>query len=468
MRFLILLLLNFSVQAQELTHHALYNSINRYHPKLLENLLQIVESEGKVQENKGEFDTKLSLKNSSRTSGYYTGDYNEAIVTQPIGALNSQIYTGYKKGTDTLPIYEQQYLTGQGGRHLIGGEVNLFRNSEIYKNSVTVLNSKMDLEKSKILYDLVRIDVLQNAMSKYWDWLAKGKKLESYKSLLRLAEKRQQALETQISHGDLPKFYAIENKQYILQRQNQVQDAQNQFAISSYELSLYFRNANGEIILINENNLPNNMPNVFQTIMFEKNFEYAKKVNPSLKLFQIAKKQLENELKIAKAQQLPKASISGALYKDTGSRPESKQKSVVKVGVNFEMPLQRRKGKGEEIQIESKKKQITQKEILLENTIFINLQSINNTIDSYTTMWHNAEEEFKIASKLVEFEKESVKHGNSNFFTLNLREQSQFHAQVKSIEFHAQLNKAYIDYFTILMAIDELFKKNDEGASPVS
>jgi hypothetical protein len=77
-------------------------------------------------------------------------------------------------------------------------------------------------------------------------------------------------------------------------------------------------------------------------------------------------------------------------------------------------------------------------------------------------MWHNAEEEFKIASKLVEFEKESVKHGNSNFFTLNLREQSQFHAQVKSIEFHAQLNQAYINYFTILMAIDELFKKNDD------
>lgn len=443
-----------------LTHHNLYHSITRYHPKLVENLLKISENEGVLQENEGSFDTKLTIKNNSRVQGYYTGDYTEALLSKPINGLNSEIYGGYKKGTQTLPSYEGNYLTGEKGRYLLGGEINLFRNSDIYKNSVKTLNSEIDINGSKILYDLQKIDILQIALYKYWEWIAKGMKMKIYKELLELAEKRQNALEIQVSHGDIPKSYIIENRQYILQRKNQFQEAYNQFVVSSNELSLYYRDSNGETIPITEENLPTKMPNIQTNINIETDFTKIQDVNPSLKLFQIEKTKLENELKIAKSTQLPKVSISGEFYKDQGNRDITKQESVAKVGVNFSMPIERRQGKGKEFQIESKKNQITQKEIMLKNTIFAQLNSIQSNVQSFSIMLKNAIEEVEIASQLVALEKESIKQGNSNFFTLNLREQSWYYAQVKTIEMQSELNKSYIAYHALLMEIDNIFKES--------
>ncbi len=455
--FLTILLLTSSVKAKELSHRDIYNAVNNYHPKLLENLLKVEEYKGRIQESKGEFDTKFQANYFDRTSGYYTGTNLSATLSKPIGALNSKIYGGYKKGTNTQPIYDGQYLTGNDGRYVIGGEINIFRNSEIYQNSINVLKSKMDMKKIKILYDLTRIDVLKKALFSYWDWVAKGMKLQAYENLLQLAEARQVTMNTQVKHGDIAQYYAIENTQYIMQRRNQLQDAQNQFNIASYNLSIYLRNSNGEMVSVDKSNIPKKISSVYFPVNAKNDIQAAKQVNPSLKMLSIEIAKEENNIKIAKAKTLPKASLQGEYYQDMGTRPTSKQNARARIGIMFEMPLERRSGSGKIVQIQNKVRQIKQQAILIENTIFSNIQGGASTVQAFTTMWHNAEKEYKIASQLVSLERQSVDEGNSDFFTLNLREKSQFQAKVKAIEFHTNLNKAYIDYSALLMKIDTLF-----------
>lgn len=454
-------LLAFGVYANELTPRAIYDSVNNYHPKLLENLLKISEFEGKATARQGSFDTTLKGEYFNRASGYYDGDYLSTTISKPLASINSEVYGGYKRGTDTHPVYDGQYITGQGGRYVIGGEVNLFRNSKIYQDAIALTNSKMDVTKMQAMYNLIRIEVMEIALIKYWQWVAKGMQLKVYIELLELAKTRQGAIEKQVKHGDLANFYAIENQQYILQRTNTVREMQNQFDVASYELSLYFRDAVGEIIPIQEKNLPSQMPNIINHNMVENDGEYIKAINPALKVMAMELKQLENDLKIANAYKLPEASIGGEFYQDMGERDATRQKARARVGVNFKMPLERNKGKGMTVEIESKRQQIKAKKIMLANELVTELSAIKNTMSAYEEMWHNAESEFEIASKLVKFERENVKHGNSDFFTLNLREQSAFQARVKSIEYHAYVNVAHLRYHTILMKVDDLFPKND-------
>lgn len=460
------LLAVFSVAANELTPKAIYDSVNYYNPKLLENLLKISEYEGKQQAKQGAFDTSLKGEYFDRTKGYYTGGYLSTMLTKQISSLNMELYGGYRKGTGAHPLYEGYYLTGDEGRYIVGGEINLFRNSKVYQETVSLTNSKMDVKKMHVMYDLIRMEVIQIALTKYWEWVSKGLQLHAYRSLLDLANTRQRAIENQISHGDLAKFYAIENRQYILQRTTKVKEMQNQFDVASYQLSLYFRDAQGKMIPIAEKNLPKEMPNIATEINIENDVEHVKGVNPSLKAMKIELLQLENELKIAKAYKMPEAMLYGETYRDVGEGPSATyqpsvayRQSRAKVGVNFKMPLERNKGKGLVVEIESRKSQIRERQIMLENQIVTELLAIKNTVSSFEQMWYNAESEFDIASKLVEMERVNVKHGNSDFFTLNLREQSEFQAKVRSIEYHAFLNISKIKYHTLMMNTDELFPK---------
>ncbi|MDA0617462.1 MAG: TolC family protein [Proteobacteria bacterium] len=455
------LLLAFGVYANELTPRAIYDSVNNYHPKLLENLLKVSEFQGKATAKQGSFDTTLEGEYFNRTAGYYDGDYLSTAISKPLASINSELYGGYRRGMDSHPVYDGNYLTGEGGRYVVGGEVNLFRNSKIYQDAIALTNSKMDVQKMQAMYNLIRMEVMEVALTKYWEWVAKGMQLKVYIDLLELAKTRQKAIESQVKHGDIANFYAIENQQYILQRTNKVQEMQSQFDIVSYQLSLYFRNAVGEMIPVEEKNLPTEMPNIIYHNTIENDGEYIKVINPALKAMQIELEQLENELKVAKAFKLPEASIGGEFYQDMGERDVTRQQARARIGVNFKMPLERNKGKGMTVEIESKKQQIRARKIMMENQLNTELSSIKNTMIVYEKMWHNAESEFDIASKLVKFERENVKHGNSDFFTLNLREQSAFQARVKSIEYHAYLNISHLKYHTILMKIDDLFATNN-------
>lgn len=454
---LILFAFNFSSKAQKLTPQIIYNSVNNYHPALVQNLLKIEEMQGKNTEMQSNFDTNFNANYFKRTKGYYDGDYLSTSISKPISALNAEFYTGFENGSQGHPVYDGQYITGGDGRISFGGKINLFRNSKIYENTIKMLNSEMNVEKSQIYYEAKRIDLLQIALVKYWNWISAGMQMHAYGKLLELSQKRQKAIETQVKHGDIARFYSIENQQYLLQRQNQLQQAQNKFSLASFELSLYFRTQDGTPIKIFPHHLPEKIPNVFMAVNLESDIQTATNINPALKILTLDSSQIKNEIKVARSLHLPQASINGSFNEYHDPINKTQQEGRTKLGIEIKMPLERRKAKGSTANLSAKKQQIQQQAILIQNQLMATVQSNINNIKATKTLLENTKNEFEIASHLTFLEKESVKQGNSDFFTLNLREQSQFQAKVKSIIFECQLNQFYINHSSVLMNTDTLF-----------
>src|SRR5690606_27276196 len=75
-----------------------------------------------------------------------------------------------------------------------------------------------------------------------------------------IARERQEGFETRVQRGDVASIYLTENKQYILKREAQFNEAERQFALRAQALSLYLRDAEGGVIVPETEALPQDFP----------------------------------------------------------------------------------------------------------------------------------------------------------------------------------------------------------------
>ena len=129
-----------------------------------------------------------------------------------------------------------------------------------------------------------------------------------------------------------------------------------------------------------------------------------------------------------------------------GSGPQSRSQANNYVGLDFSIPIQQREARGKTAEYESKLKSLKYEEQLLEEKIKAELEQIKIQISSIMEMHQNLLEEAKLADLLENSDREKFKHGASNFFLVNLREQDTAASKAAVMEMYEKYQSALADY----------------------
>lgn len=432
----------------KLSDQEVIKSASKNYPKILSYYEKVTAAEGTALNSLGFFDIKLKQSYLDKSRGFYDGKISDTLLEKELGFMGAKVYGGYRKSFGDFADYEGGSRTNQGGEYRAGAKFSLLKDSLIDQNRLGVILSNLGIEESKIQLETIKREIERDATKAYWKWISYAKIFHIYDDLYRLSLKRQTQLEERLKKGDIAEIIVLENKKNILRRKSSLAKARQDFENAAIYLSLFWRNDHGNPTIPK----PNQVPEIHfslheiensQTI---RDLEIALSNRPELKILKIQKEQNNNQLKYSKNLFKPQLDVDLGASKDLGKGPISRSQSNNYVGVDFSIPLQQREARGKSAEYESKLKSIKYEQQLVEEKIKAELEQIKVQISSIIEIHQNLLEEAKLAELLENSEREKFKHGASNFFLVNLREQDTAASKALLIEIYEKYQSTLADY----------------------
>jgi hypothetical protein len=433
---------------KKLSHHEVIASANKNYPQILSYYEKVSAAEGSALGFLGFFDIKLKQSYADKSRGFYDGKTTDTLLEKELGFMGAKVYGGYRKSFGNFADYEGGSRTNEGGEYRAGARFSLLRDSSIDQNRLGVILANLGIQESKIQLETIKKEIERDATKAYWKWIASAKVFHIYEDLYQLSLKRQAQLEERLKKGDVAQIIVIENKKNILRRRSALAKARQDFENSAIYLSLFWRSDNGSPIIPE----PNLVPEIDFTLQEIKNsqatsdLETALTNRPELKIINIQKEQNSNQLKYSKNLFKPQLDVNLEASKDLGNGPSSRAQANNYAGLDFSVPLQQRQARGKTAEYESKLKSLKYEQQLLEEKIKAELKQIQIRISSIIEMHQYLFEEAKLADLLENSEREKFKHGASNFFLVNLREQDTAASKAAAIEMYEKYQSTLADY----------------------
>ena len=280
------------------------------------------------------------------------------------------------------------------------------------------------------------------AAEAYQKWVAAGLKLKIYQSLLALAQDRTNGIERQVQLGAKPSILLTENEANLVKRQAFVVEAQQDFRAAAVKLSLYYRDADGAPVVVDEARLPGDAT-ALGGMRTDPAFNLEGRPDFAIMLEEIDKATVR--LALARNDMRPRLDLSGEVAKDVG--PEglggaSRTPLEMIVGVTFKIPLQNRKASGKLAETQAKIDELTVKQRFLAEKIRAEVTQIGIEVETAGQLIGTTERELALAQRLASAERRRFDLGSSDFFLVNQREESETNAAVKLIEAQARVAAA--------------------------
>ncbi len=409
---------------EKITTNIVISSAEKFYPKILSSYEKVKATEGSYLASKGFFDIKLNQELYNKSRGYYDGKTYDINLEKELGFMGSKVYVGYRKSYGDFPIYDGNKITNNEGEYRIGGKVSLLKDRGIDSTRLGVLLAQLGVEESKIQLELMKRTIQRDAIKSYWRWVVSGKTYQIYKDLYDFSLTRQNQLEQRMAKGDVAQIIVEENKKNILRRKNALISSQQEFKKNAISLSLYLRDETGSPKIPEENNIPEVEQEIkAHKIDSSKDISDALLRRPEIKLIDIQKKQKEEQSKYAKNLLQPKLDLEFEASKDDGKGTLTKSQSENLVNLKFSSPLQFREAKGKIASYDAELRTISFEKQLLQDQIKNEIETILININSLAEIYKNLTKEAELAELLEKSEREKFKHGASNFFLVNLREQ---------------------------------------------
>lgn len=450
-----IILLNFgSVELAEaanekkLLHHEVTTSANKNYPQILSYYEKVSAAEGTALGSLGFFDIKLKQSYTDKSRGFYDGKTTDTLLEKELGFMGTKVYGGYRKSFGSFADYEGGSDTNDGGEYRAGARFSLLKDSSIDQNRLGVILAKLGVKESQIQLETIKKEIERDATKAYWKWISSAKIYHIYEDLYQLSLKRQAQLEEKLKKGDVAQIIVAENKKNILRRKSALAKARQDFENSAIYLSLFWRGENGTPIVPKQNQVPEIHFSLheIENSQIIQDLETALSNRPELRVLKIQKEQNSSQLKYAENLFKPQLDVDVGASKDLGNGLASRAQTNNYVGLDFSIPFQQRKARGKSAEYESKLKSLKYEQQLLEEKIKAELEQIKIQISSIVEMHNNLSEEAKLADLLENSEREKFKHGASNFFLVNLREQDTAASKAAAIEMYEKYQSTLADY----------------------
>ena len=427
-----------SVTSQPLLLSEIEQSVSSLYPPLLAALIERDIAAGRLQSAQGTFDFNVFAKAFGTPVGFYESRTVDTGFEQFLGLWGSTLLGGYRltKG-DRLPDYYRKIRTQEDGELHLGIKIPLLQNGRIDKRRAAIMKARYDAELADPLIQRQEIDFTRASAAAYFSWLAAGTKLKLAQKQLNLARDRADVLQKQVENGLIKKLVITDNRRLVVDRDIQTTRARRAFEAAALTLSLFHRDENMDPLINGVDRIPEKFPELVDPNGFNlmDDVRFALKFRPELKQVEIKLSKAGIDIEQARNEMLPSldASVFGA--QNFGEETfEDIEEFELEAMVEFRMPLQRREARGDRIVAESKQQQLFYEAQFARERIVTEVRNAHSALIAAYEQIEMAKMNVQLAQELQEAEKEMFNQGLSNFLSVQLREQSTFSAQMKSVE----------------------------------
>lgn len=443
------------VRSEELGLEEVLSSTRKHHPHILMNLYELEAVEGKVMEQESAFDTNLDMSSNQRGAGYYDGSFWDISLSKPLKVLNAKVYTGLRKSSGELPVYELENRTQDDGEARLGLQFSLWGNRDIDPKRLKLWNEEFNAKIQKNELKQVTLQLEAEAKLAFWKWQAAGRILDVYERLYMQATERNIALEKRVKRGDLAKIYLVENKQYMLKRKSLLIEGQQKLQYASLYLAFFYRDEKGKILIPKRQQLAKiiNVPKLFAGDRLEQDIKSAIKNSPYIYQLDLKLKQQQNELELGETLSKPTLDFKVEHSQDYGQVVDTLEEEEQKLMLQFNLPLERNLGRGRVQAAKAKIKRIEVEQRFTKNTFKLKMTTLFQAMLNEYQIIENSSEEVIAAKTLEKAENSKFKRGASDFFLVNIREQNTASAEVKLIKAKLSYYNNYIDYNIVMAGV---------------
>ena len=401
-----------NVVAGQLNLENVLQSVETCLPQIEMAIQQIEAADGKLLASMGKFDTVLSGESLSQPLGFYETYRNQLGVAQPLWG-GGEVYGTYRLGDGNFEPWYGERETDEGGELKAGFSIPLLKNSDIDERRANVLGAAAMRTQNRAGLGIEVLNAQRMAAGAYWNWVAAGQSLNFRQQLLKLAEARVEKIKILAESGDQAKLIRLTNNQFIAKRTSDVIKARRKLQEAAIKLSIYYRDANCQPVIVGESQLPQFLP-VPQELsqqVIEDGIAIGTTSRPEIRELDAIRQQYEIALRYAENLMLPKLDVKGFAGQDLGgltSKKGDKQPLEIQAGVVAELPWQRREGLGKSKEAQAKLTQLNAK-------LQLTTDKIRAEITDAASAINNAAKRYKQATENLELTKEALKLGELLF-----------------------------------------------------
>lgn len=406
----------------------------------------------------GGFDTLLKSQNRWSVAGLYENRNYDVSIEQPTGLWGATFFGGWRRGLGDYPVYEGKSLTATDGEARVGVNVPLWRNGPIDRRRASLTQAELGEIIAGHEYDQALIELRRVAAYRYWDWVLAGRRLRVADAMLDIAEKRDAGIRRRVAAGDIAEFEAADNQRAILERRERQVAARRLLEQAAIQLSLYWRDEQGQPQLPDAALLPQGFPSAQPPPAqdFADALSAAQARRPELQRLALQQRQTETELELQRNQQAPGVDVSVMGARDIGPGKDKLNREELYLGLNIDIPLQRRVAGGRAQAAAANLQRLKLEKQLADDRIAAEVRDALSALDAARQRLELAGRQRQAAKRLEEGERTRFELGESTLLFVNLREIASGDAALMEADVANALHKAHADYQAALGVAGEL------------
>ena len=434
--------------AQPLRLDHVLDSVRRNYPPLLAALQERPLAEADVLAAEGRFDASVFVRFDSDSLGYYSNQRWDFGVNQPFAWNGMSLNGGYRVAEGSFAPYDGKLDTRSLGEWRSGLRLPLLRDRSIDSRRAELAKARIGVQLANLSIEQQRLAITLAATQRYWSWVAAGRRLALAGAVLKIAEERQGLLETGVQAGQLPAIDAGDNRRAILQRQGQLVEAQRALQQAAIDLSLFYRDDNGQPVIPPQERLPNAFPSaeIVDDDQTAADIDAALQRRPDLPRLAALRDSTQVDVALSKNQRLPAVDVVAGFTTEHGAGPVRRGPQELRAGISFELPLQRRAATGRQRAAEVRIEQIRQRERFTADQIRAEIQDAASYAQTAFQRLRVAADEVVISRQLEDAERARFRLGDGTLFQLNLRELATVESALREIAAQADYQRALAAY----------------------
>ena len=408
---------------------------SRFHaPQVLEALARVRGAEGRLLTTEGAFDTLFSANADVKPIGTVDGADAGVRLFQPLAGNGGNVYAGYDISRGRFTSSQASNNTAQLGRFTVGTLFSLLRDRDIDERRFNRAIASGDVVLADNDRLLVAIGVQARAIATWNNWVIAGQRVAVFKDLLQLALDRQAGFKRQVAEGLRPAILLTENEQNILRRQTLVVQSEQALEQAAIALSLFWRDATGNPVVPTADRLPRRLP---APLAVPDDVAAALESRPDLRVVDVRIAQARTRLALDRNNFLPRLDLKAEVNQYVGE-PGLGGRSYVgnqaAVGLTLSVPIQQRTARGRLSQTQAEIEGFQQRRRLIEDQIRAEIGGLSVAARQARRLLGISIDEQDRALAMANAERRRFQEGASDFFLVNLREESAADAQVRRLD----------------------------------
>jgi outer membrane protein TolC len=425
------------------------SSAERTFPLLKAAELERVIAGADLLSAEGGFDVSWKARGTITPVGYYDSTRAETIVELPTPVWGSSVFGGWRIGRGSFPVYEGKQETLDYGEIRGGINVPLWRNGPIDRRRTNIGKAELGKDVAALTVTQQRIEVMRAASTRYWAWLAAGRRVAIAKALLAIVTQRDAGLSFRVERGDLPPYERDDNRRAIEQRTAQLAVAERGLEQAAIELSLFLRDADGRPRLAPASRLPSELPApVAPARGMGEDLAAALAKRPEARRLELQLKQTRLELDWAKNQLALGLDLQLAGSQDIGparaTRPDL-SKPVFEATLLLDIPLQTRTIRGRVDAAAATDRRLQEQRSFAEDRISADVRDAHSALRVSQLRIEATRREVALARQLEDGERTRFEQGDSHLLIVNLREQQTAEAELREVDALLDYHRAVVD-----------------------